>query len=168
MHLSWVQFLMLFPFLECLHNRRKEGIIYELHPYHSYVLYERMKPDSWIILGDFSDSLWTIFFFLKSRTFSPSKTRKMRIKVMRAEVMTFTFLLSLNREVASDTAHGLHGPQAVRMGTRWISERSLSISRWISFFMLFLMLWMGFPGGAVEKQLCSWCKNPPANETQET
>lgn len=147
MHLFWVQFLTLFPFLECLHNRRKEGIIYELHPYHSCVFYERMKPDSWTILSDFSDSLWT--FFLRLCTFSSSKTRKMRIKVMRAEVVTFTFLLSLNREVASDIARRLHGPQAVRMGTIWISEGSSSISKWSSFVMLFLMLWMGFPGGAV-------------------
>lgn len=29
----------------------------------------------------------------------------MRRKVMRAEVMTFTFLLSLKSEVASDIAH---------------------------------------------------------------
>ena len=67
---------MLFPFLDCLHNRRKEGIIYELHPYHSCVLYERMKPDSWIILGDFSDLLWTIFFFFEVAHFFTIKDKK--------------------------------------------------------------------------------------------
>ena len=77
---------------------------------------------------------------------------------MRAEVMTFTFLLSLNREVASDIAHRLHGPPAVRMGSIWISEGSLSISKRSPVFMLFLMLWMGFPGGAVGKESACQCR----------
>lgn len=142
MRLSWVQFLMLSTFLECLHNRKKESIIYESHPYHSCVLYweDETRAKKILILAT---RFGHFFFFWKLHTFSLSKTRKMRRNVMRAEVMTFTFLPSLKSEAVSDIAHWLYGTQSVRIRTIWISEGSLSISKWSYFLlMLFFTLWI--------------------------
>lgn len=99
---------------------------------------EKMKPDSWKIRSDFHRSLWTLPF-LKLHTFSLSKTRKMRRNVMRAEVMIFTFLLSLKSEVADDIAHWLHGTQSVRLGAMWVSERQYPSANEAIFFVCYFL-----------------------------
>lgn len=120
MCLSWVQFLMLLPFWNVYITGEKRALYMScIHITHVFST-ERMKPNSWKILSDVSNPLWT--FFKKLHIFSLSKARKMRRKVMRAEVMTFTFLLSLKSEVASDIAHWLYGTRSVRIGTIWFAK----------------------------------------------
>lgn len=130
MRLSWVQFLMLFPFLDCLHNGEKRG--HYIWVTSASLMCFLLRGWSQIA-GKCSLISATHFghFFVKLHAFLLLKTRKMRRNVRWPEIMTFTLLLSLKSEVASDIAHWYTMHSQIR--TIWISKWAL-IHRQIKLF----------------------------------